>query len=114
MNKEELEREAELLAQKEKELLEKQEKVNEILKKIIPEKQMDNYNRLSDSIGVMFGLMFVLEEEKVLEKLGEESTRKIKESLTYLVNYAGKGIEEEIGKDKSEEIRKAIIENNLA
>lgn len=108
-----LEEQRALTAAKEAELAEKQEKVNHILRGIIPEEQMKNYNKLSDSIGVMFGLMFVLEEEKIFKNLGEETTEKIKESLSFIVNYAGKAIETEIGSENAEEIRKQLIKNNL-
>jgi len=92
---------------------EKQEKINKVLKKYLSEEDIKNYNNVANSMGVMFGLMFMLEENKIFEALGEESTTKIKESFDILINYGGLGLESKIGEETSTKIRKELIEKNL-
>jgi len=92
---------------------ERQIKIDEILAKTLNEDEIISYNSLGTSLGIIYGLMFALEEEGILEAFGKDSTIKIKEAMTIITEYTQKGIELELTKEKVEEIRDNLIENEL-
>ena len=92
---------------------EKREAIEKILTEILTEEEKKTYIKLSEATGFVYGLMFMLEDQKILEKLGEDTASKVKNSIGLVVSMAGEKIENDMGKEKADLIKKELIENNL-
>ena len=92
---------------------ERQIKIDEILAKTLTEEEIKDYNSLGTSLGIIYGLMYSLEEEGILKAFGEDGIKKIKDSMEVITEYTQKGIELELTKEKVEEIRENLIKSEL-
>ena len=97
-----------------KEIQEKKQKaINTVLEKYLSNEEIEEYNTVSKSMGIVVGLLIMLEENKILETLGTEISKDIENSFDLLISYTGKELENRIGQEKSERIRQELIKEKI-